>query len=1339
LCGSSVRVGDAHGGKKGRCPDCRGIIRVPSASGAPSRPPVDPPVGRAAPAPAGGRPETTDRAAHAETSDQRADDEAFELELADDAATCPPGTDEEIAEVDLAEYEISAEPASRKGLWIGLSAAALTVAGAVVALVVLWPDATEVPVAVVDESPLPPQVIRMVTALDVLRNEVHNSVIEGKMQANRSILFARFGEKDKALAAMGKAPAPRQVIAVLVRTAAAQWQVGDSDAAAATLDEAIDVAIRMPGEGAPSRGECLATIAMACARCGDKAGAVRAVETIADWRKKNPSARTAWTSDLLRARSVAKIRRELGGIENADAEALARLKMGAILESAGAASEAAKAYATLAETGSSGRARGGSFALVSGIGGLIRCKAYAEAFRIIGALDPTDELRSPLAREIAHAQVASGDAKGALKLAQGLGDIVLVAEMHRACGATGEAVKGYLAALRALKPLGAVNTSAESVAKVRARVELLVDIGGKQARAGDVAGATVTFAKAIRRATGTTRLRMPGELWRMIANGQLAAGLPPGPFPASASCVFSGQKPETVRLIAEITKAYGLMPYVRLPVDRRPDELWAVLGAVQLRRGDRAGAEASYGRFMEVIKAEPASRQARMDRTLLARVIAARVEAGDAKGAAAMIASRPEMPLFASTVIALAKALSDRGDHQTAAMVLTQLESRTPDYFRAVDPAARRRLDRGDIAGALALLRPEVSGRIGETSAVADVLRAACARGLYSQVKPYIAACPGDLVVDMAQMLARSGADDEATEMLRTAAELAATAPDAPEKVAALLAAARGLATLGAFDDAKALTAATAPLLKKHASDRREVRLTRLATLAAVDLLAGRSEKALASMRDVHGLEFNALAVEASRIIAGERLSDGRRRVADVMAHEEIQGPGGCYARSMAFASRIAAAAADSEVAPVVHIAAAGGPVPPGEAIKPLARALRNYRRAHGHKLPPSLEALAAWAKLTRGQTHSPGDPSTPYVFVKGLLGTERRGTILIRDPVPDASGMVATVCLDGLVAMVLKAAMDEGLKRNAGGAPLPSGPGIIRVPYGEASPLLLTRYLITETDSAQERVRKSLMNLGADLKAYAHFNEGEYPPSLDVLRQAGMLYDERDIGGGGEETFPLVYIPGATPVGPSYRGVSQIVALATTASMQRLTLDAPGPASRPADPAGRLVSRDMPWGFCLRSNGKVGPISGTRPLSTLMGAATGAEAGLTYARLKIRPDDPPYLMVRKRAWNVRAALETYAKAHGGTYPPSLMTLASEGLIAEEELRSPGNNSRAYVYFAGQSVRSPAKHVLFYDPAMYTSVIGNRVYVAAHVGGGLAYAGRPSEFQGMSVQVRLSL
>jgi hypothetical protein len=1170
-------------------------------------------------------------------------------------------------------------------------------------------------VAAVKRTKPGPQTLRAIKALDALAALSDSEDTKRLILAHKPLVHARFGEKGNALAAMGDDTAPRRLIPVLTITAAAQYYSGDATAAAVTLDEAIEAALKIPPGIEPTRDQYLMKIAETCSECGHGAGAVRAVDAFISFTDANPSSREGANMVGLLPGGTDRSRDVSTSAVGMTDKALKLAEAGFILEACGQKSAAVKAYVRLVEQYKSDE-RVQDFALGVGVAGLIRCGDYEAASRIVKAFEK-HEWRVGLSREIALAQSRSGDAEGAMKTAEALGDVILACDMHLAAGRKATAIRGYQAALKALSPMDISIGSGAWPRRVRPRLALLAHIGRQQARAGARSDAAATFARAVSKTRETAYLRTPTEFLEIIAKAQLSAGFAPGPFPRDARTDRvlrerreRGQSAETAELAARVEKVFGFEPYIHVSRTIRPISLWAVLGSGQFRKGDKAAARESYARFQAYMKPKPTPSEARTYGHMLALAVVDRVDAGDVEGAAAMVGGRPDIPLKNETVVCLSRALYDAKDSRGATEILKRLNPDSSDYFRSIELIAQHRFKRGDLSGALEAIRPVDVGWIRGSSPLVTILRAGCAQGLHELVKPHAGACSGDLPVRFSQILARSGRKTEAVEMLQSACGPITALTGSSMKAESLLSIAGEMASLGEFEQAVAL------IRQFDGSNGRG--LGQIVHIGAIELLCGDPDRAIALFGGFEKRELPKRLVKSAEIIARASIS-GRWSVGGpTIAPDE--GSARLYAESMEFISSIVTSRLELEPGPVVSMIRVRGRKPAIEAIRPIAKALRDYRRTHEYALPVSLEALAAWAKLKNAQIRNPRDASKSYVFVKGLTSTEPQGTILIYDPVPDASGRVATICVDGLVSRMSKADIDRGVKRNKiVGKALPSGAGLQRAAYGSPG-VLQTRRVLSKDDTEDDRAEKCMANLSADLRAYAHFNGGTYPASLEALRKSGMLYDRRDIEFGGGETFPILYFPGVLVNEETPRALDRTVAVVATAGMWRLK---PTKASRDPSRMRHPTASRMDGYLVIGSSGYMRTVHNIRGLDDTVRDARAGSEGLADMRFEVKPSDPVYLAGRKRAWNLRAALEKYAQAHGGKYPPSLTTLVSAGLVKESELRSPRDKARGYVYYAGQSVSSASKNILFYDPAPYQRVgQGRSLYLAARIGMGLDYS-----------------
>ncbi|MHC4715720.1 MAG: hypothetical protein ACYS5V_02005 [Planctomycetota bacterium] len=109
----------------------------------------------------------------------------------------------------------------------------------------------------------------------------------------------------------------------------------------------------------------------------------------------------------------------------------------------------------------------------------------------------------------------------------------------------------------------------------------------------------------------------------------------------------------------------------------------------------------------------------------------------------------------------------------------------------------------------------------------------------------------------------------------------------------------------------------------------------------------------------------------------------------------------------------------------------------------------------------------------------------------------------------------------------------------------------------------------------------------------------------------------------------------------------------------------------------------------------------------------------LVVRRVPVPPlDTPAWARGSRNIRNLLSDLCRYANAHQGKFPASLEALQQAGHVPDvEDLRSPGDYKRSYVYIPGQDAAGPAGNILAYDPVEYR--LGTRsvlVYVVT-VGG----------------------
>ncbi len=228
--------------------------------------------------------------------------------------------------------------------------------------------------------------------------------------------------------------------------------------------------------------------------------------------------------------------------------------------------------------------------------------------------------------------------------------------------------------------------------------------------------------------------------------------------------------------------------------------------------------------------------------------------------------------------------------------------------------------------------------------------------------------------------------------------------------------------------------------------------------------------------------------------------------------------------------------------------------------------------------------------------------------------------------------------------------------------------PGMHRAGYGDP-PRLFRRGIVDERhdDSAV-----NLQNLATDLRAYACFHNGKYPRSLEELRKAGFLYDEADVRSPGNPNRTIVYIP---PPQKQDADLNYIIAY---------------------DPTPKLVYRH--WGYKVELHVLSNDGIEIRGFETIRYLLTEADTPpeIRFSKRTIRPKDSPVTKSEKQFWNLRVALQEYARKHDGNFPPSLEKLLTEGFVQDKSQLSNvlGN---PYVYVASQTLKSPFTNILAYD------------------------------------------
>ncbi|MBT3202363.1 MAG: hypothetical protein HN350_20880, partial [Phycisphaerales bacterium] len=835
LCGNKIQINDIHGGKKGQCSGCGQVISIPLARQSVTRSTPPPPD-------------------FLQSNNASAIEEEFDFEL----NGC----------------EVIDKPKFIQSQWVWLALLGVVIVGVSIGVVMMNSEPTEVsdmsenipttsgngtvPVPVVNirgndtaaklvsaakPSVSRPQAAMIIKALATLESMAQDDSTRKMLQVHRLLTFARFGERSNALTEMKGDPEPRRVVSMLTMSAMMQARYGNHAEATKSVNDAIAVVLDMPEQGEPSAAQCLTTLAMVCQRAGDQAGAIRAIYAIDKLKGRTSSLSSNELLPASRPSRTYRSRLDVTGLSRKTKKARLMLQIGLVLGGCDKKSDAAKAYRRLIEICGLG-SRAEPFALATGISGLIRCGEYNTAAGIVTNLASDQPLRFSLGREIVIAQVKSGDSQGALVNAEAFGNILLLADIRLASGDKSGAIDGYKTVVKILKPLVVTRSSSSIAAKVRNRVKLLVDIAAKQARAGAKADATQTFAKAVNQARGVSYLKTPMELWELIANAQITAGLKPSAFPKTSTHSYGPIDKETAALIGKVEETFGLLPYTRTVAALKPAYLWSFLGLLQLRKGDKTAAEEYYARCMKILQVEPTQNMASSRNLLFNQVVVARVDVGDPKGAAEMIKAYPLIPLRAWTITSIAKAFDDAGDDKSASEILKLLDPKISDYLNSVEVMVYRRFKGGNLIGALKMLPPLKARSVQVGTSLARVFRAACVQKKSELVKPHAAACSMRLLVDLARVTAGSGQTKDAVELLQIGGESQAAAMNSIAKINSIFSIARELAVLGNVDDALAMTTAMTPVLEQYTKGFNRDQTVLRISIATVELLAGETEKA---------------------------------------------------------------------------------------------------------------------------------------------------------------------------------------------------------------------------------------------------------------------------------------------------------------------------------------------------------------------------------------------------------------------------------------------------------------------------------------------------------------